>query len=329
MTDRTPPPSTRPSYPRLLPIALRAPVRRVLPVVAIAVVSIVAFSLIKNVGAETATFTYKQQAFSGVLPFPVTVYSRQTKSCIAGTSRLQDTIAVPSRRFWTSSNGKRFVAQIEKGARARAPDYTLRDLPLVEVPSIDDGDTLAVFVSGDGGWASLVREVSNYLAAQRISVVGLNSLKYFWAARTPERCAQDLERILTYYLSRWHRSRVVLLGYSMGADVLPFMVNRLPREHRAQLRAVVLLGPSERATFEFRVKNWLRNPTGKGTEPLLPEIERLGDLKILCIGGADEHTSLCPKLPAGMAHSEILPGDHHFSSDFHRVAETILRYLQD
>lgn len=307
MTDRAPLPSTRPSCSRLSATVLREPMRRVLPVIAIAAVATVAFAPIGNADAtdlvepETATFIRNQQTIT----------------------------AAPSQHFWTRGNGRRFVAQARKATRARAPHYTLDDLPLVEVPSADYGDTLAVFVSGDGGWASLVREISSQLAAQRISVVGLNSLRYFWAARTPERCAQDLERILTYYLPHWQRSRIVLLGYSMGADVLPFMVNRLPRERQAQLRAMILLAPSERASFEFRVRNWLRNPPDKETEPLLPEIVRLHHLKILCIGGADEPTSLCPRLPAGTARTEMLAGNHHFAGDFRRVAETIVRYLQD
>ncbi len=41
-----------------------------------------------------------------------------------------------------------------------APPQSLEDLPLVEVPAdTEAGDTFAVFLSGDGGWAGLDKEV--------------------------------------------------------------------------------------------------------------------------------------------------------------------------
>jgi hypothetical protein len=82
----------------------------------------------------------------------------------------------------------------------------LKDLPLVEVPSKKIGiDTMAVIVSGDGGWAGIDREIGNTLAESGVSVVGLNSLQYFWKSRTPEETARDLERILNHYLSEWKK----------------------------------------------------------------------------------------------------------------------------
>ena len=72
--------------------------------------------------------------------------------------------------------------------------------------------------------------------------VGLNSLKYFWKARTPEEATRDVARILRHYLAAWHKERVLLIGYSFGADVLPFVVNRLPAELRAHIVSVSLLG---------------------------------------------------------------------------------------
>ncbi|MBV9188539.1 MAG: hypothetical protein JO093_23230, partial [Acidobacteria bacterium] len=59
-------------------------------------------------------------------------------------------------------------------------------LPLVEVPaSRGNSDTLVVFVSGDGGWAAIDREISKVLADDGMPVAGLNALQYFWTKRTP------------------------------------------------------------------------------------------------------------------------------------------------
>jgi len=45
-----------------------------------------------------------------------------------------------------------------------------------------------------------------------------------------DRVVQDLTRILRHYLPAWNRQKVVLVGYSMGADVLPFLISRLPAD---------------------------------------------------------------------------------------------------
>ena len=109
-------------------------------------------------------------------------------------------------------------------------------LPLVEVPAAPGPtpDLMAVMLTGDGGWAGLDKGLAATFAARGIPVVGWNSLRYFWSARTPEGAAGDLDRILRHYLAAWGKSRAILVGYSFGADVLPFLASRLPPETRAK-----------------------------------------------------------------------------------------------
>jgi len=59
------------------------------------------------------------------------------------------------------------------------------------------------------------------LAANGIPVIGLDSLRYFWSARSPQGLGADLDRMIRYYLTQLGKQRVVLIGYSQGADVLP------------------------------------------------------------------------------------------------------------
>ncbi len=99
------------------------------------------------------------------------------------------------------------------------PPGDVTDLPLVEVPvkegtaaPPDGGDLLAIVVSGDGGWASIDRDIAEELAAKGVPAVGLDSLKYFWQARTADEGAADLARVITHYREAWRRSRVVLIG---------------------------------------------------------------------------------------------------------------------
>src|SRR5437764_4886009 len=94
-------------------------------------------------------------------------------------------------------------------------------LPLIYVPPTSGtSDTLVVFVSGDGGWAAIDKGMSKVFAANGMPVAGLDALKYFWTKRTPNEASRDLGRIIDVALARYGKSRVVLAGYSRGADVL-------------------------------------------------------------------------------------------------------------
>jgi type IV secretory pathway VirJ component len=210
---------------------------------------------------------------------------------------------------------------------AEAP--AVRDLPLIEEPASGGGTTLAVIVSGDGGWASIDRQIGGALAARGISVVGLNSLQYFWKGRTPDEAARDLERILRHYMSEWGKSRAIVVGYSFGADVAPFMLRRLPNDLRAHLRLVALLGVSRTADFEFHLSDWLGGSGGSDALPTLPEIRALrralDDTPILCFYGAEEHDTVCKDLEPSVANAVALGGGHHFGGDYTAIAERIVQ----
>lgn len=209
------------------------------------------------------------------------------------------------------------------------PPQALTGLPLIEVGATADGrhrDTFAVLLSGDGGWAGLDKEVAAALAAQGIPVVGFDSLRYFWQARTPDGLASDLDRVLRYYAAQWKRPRMLLIGYSQGADVLPFAVNRLPAATRTQVAQTVLLGLGQQASFEFHVGNWLSSKDDDAL-PILPEVQRLSSADTLCIYGAGDGDSTCQAIAPAHVRAVELPGGHHFDGDYARLAQAILDRL--
>ena len=201
----------------------------------------------------------------------------------------------------------------------------LGELPVVEEPVPGGSPYLAIFWSGDGGWAGIDKEVAEALKAKGISVVGVDSLRYFWTARTPDGIATDVERIIHHYLAAWKKQKVLLIGYSQGADVLPFAVTRLPPAVRAQVALAVGMGLSDHAVFEFQLSNWVAdNNDGPAT---LPEIARIKDVPFLCVYGADEDDTICPNLEGTSAQIVKLPGGHHFDEAYDLLAETILAAL--
>jgi type IV secretory pathway VirJ component len=206
-----------------------------------------------------------------------------------------------------------------------APPAEIGDLPVHEVHASGTGEEFALLITGDGGWAGLDQELAARLAARGVPTVALNSLKYFWTERSPEQTASDVARLMRHYLAAWGKQRVLLVGYSFGADVLPFVVNRLPADLRSRIASVSLLGIDANASFEVSVADWVG---AQGNGPATrPEIAALPRLPVLCIYGAGENDSICPGLDAAITREQIGKG-HHFSGEYAALADRILAFTR-
>jgi phosphatidylglycerol lysyltransferase len=206
----------------------------------------------------------------------------------------------------------------------------LDDLPLIEVPATGTrSGTIAIFLSGDGGWNVTEKGLSARLSAAGIPVAGVNCLRYFLKRRTPESSTRDLERIMSHYAHVWGANDVVLVGYSRGACVLPFMVTRLRTDLRARVRHLVLLGPDGTIDFQFHPVDLVTNLVRPTSLPVLPELERLRGLKITCIYGSREKTSLCRHLPEGLAECVERPGGHIIWNGVDDIAGRIIGSVLD
>jgi len=203
------------------------------------------------------------------------------------------------------------------------------DLPLVEVPATSGSpatDLLAVLVTGDGGWAGIDKSIGRYLSERGIPVIGVDSLRYFWAKKTPTIVAADLEGVLRRYLTRWGKRRVLLIGYSLGAEGALFMADGLPPDLKRRLALLAMLGPEPDTDLEVHVGEWI-GLSDEGDYPLAPVAARLGAVPLLCVYSAREKAnSLCPQL--GNATVVPLPGNHHFDDDYQRVGATILEHVR-
>lgn len=270
------------------------------------------------------------------LKFPWLAAADSTRARCAAGSAVGFLAQVPqARSFRRTHNGDALpglvaaarVIGAQRGVSLAPEPVDLTGIPVVEVAAkgTGDGRTFAIFVSGDGGWAGLDQAVATQLAAEGIPVVGLDSLRYFWSARTPKGFAADLEKVAKHYADHWQRDRVLLIGFSQGADVLPAAINQLSEDTRSHVALSVLLSAGNLADYEFHVANWLGGDA-QGL-PIAPEVQRMPAASTLCVYGADDHDALCPTLPTGSAKIVRLPGDHHFRGDYAALANTILQHL--
>lgn len=214
------------------------------------------------------------------------------------------------------------------GQSQTAPDDLSR-LPLQEMPAIPDtGSTLAVFMTGDGGWAALDKGVVSELRAHGVSVIGLNTRPYLSKKKTPAEIASDLTRISRTYLAQWHKSRLAIVGYSRGADLMPFGVAGMPPDIRNRIVLLAMLGLANRVGFEFHFEDIFRTVKRPGDALTLPVLAQLKGMRMLCVYGADEESSGCRDAPAGLITKTIqLPGGHHYDSNYKRLGDLVLAEL--
>lgn len=219
-----------------------------------------------------------------------------------------------------------FAERSRKAAASAAKDNSpLKDLPLTEVPARGkETNTLAVILSGSGGWVGLDPQMAKNFAQRGVPVVGISSLAYFWKPRTPDSASQDLARILDHYLAAWHKERAIVVGYSQGADIVPFMVSRLPGPLRSRVSLVALIGPDDAAEFRLHPDGWMSGTRPEPHPPVAPEVARLKGLKVICVYGDKEAGSLCPQLDRNRVERFELTGGHSFGGDAPALIERFM-----
>jgi len=195
-------------------------------------------------------------------------------------------------------------------------------MPVVDVPAKDPVDTLSLFYSGDGGWRDLDRDAAEQMAQHNYPVVGVDTLRYYWQRKSPERSASDLAALMKHYQETRGVKHFALIGYSFGANVLPAIYNRLPAATQDTVSTLILLAPERSVGFEIEVQGWL----GKVNEeaPIGPELSKLPAAKVLCIYGVEEKAETGCTLSELSGQALELPGGHHYDQDYPALARRLV-----
>lgn len=202
------------------------------------------------------------------------------------------------------------------------------DLPLTLVPAPGENDLpMVFFVSGDGGWISFDQYLAESLAEKGMSVVGLDARKYFWKEKTPEGATAEISASIAHQMKVWKKKTFVIIGFSFGASIVPFVANRLPPALKKNLRGVIAMSPNERTDFEIRIADMLNIGRRRGQYNVLAEMVKIEPLGIICFFGHDEDIQVEAKIEkAGIAITR-LPGGHHYEDNYVALSAKINEYV--
>ncbi|TKK69002.1 hypothetical protein FC093_09935 [Ilyomonas limi] len=191
-----------------------------------------------------------------------------------------------------------------------------QSLPVDTFNSNDVQKPLIFYLTGDGGMNNFSRSFVKEWNSKGYPVAALNIKSYLWKGKTPDKAAADITGLLRRYINDWKRQSVVLIGYSLGADILPFVQTRLAADVSNHVSDVVLISPS--ATTDFKV-HLLYGSDGVNVPA---EINKLTKPTLVLFGNNEKNV---PEKSIINKHVAILkvPGDHHYNNEVAMLVQQI------
>jgi type IV secretory pathway VirJ component len=195
-------------------------------------------------------------------------------------------------------------------------------LPIYAYKGRDSTSPLLFYVSGDGGInnsfsASFMKRFND----EGYSIIGLDSRSYFWVQKKPQEAADEISNVLAQYLKQWNCKGLVLIGYSFGADVMPFIQRRLQRNIYLLNKHLVLMSPAKKTDFTIHVLSMFGVDTNKG-ESVPDEINKLL-IPTTLIFGETENDFPLHAITTKNVQTIKLPGGHHYNRNIGELVKQI------
>ncbi|WP_316796517.1 AcvB/VirJ family lysyl-phosphatidylglycerol hydrolase [Pedobacter agri] len=204
--------------------------------------------------------------------------------------------------------------------QANAQDMSKYPLTLKQKNS---AKRIIFYLSGDGGMNSFSHSVVDGLVEKNYAIVSLDSKKYFWDSKTPDKLAQDLNSIIAYYLKTWDKDEFSILGYSFGADAALFLIPRLTKDLQTKYQSTVVLSPSTSTDFVVKLTDMMGFGSKEAKYKTVPELAKINS-RLMMIFGRDEDENIYKAFPEIKNIVKIqIPGSHKFNNDIQKVVNTI------
>jgi len=86
--------------------------------------------------------------------------------------------------------------------------------------------------------------------------------------------------LLTYYSAKWGKDKFIIMGYSQGAEIVPFLISRFAEPVKSSIRSAVLLSPETATDFEVHISNMIGAGNSQNTYNVVDEIKKILNTKI-------------------------------------------------
>lgn len=197
--------------------------------------------------------------------------------------------------------------------------------PVAEYPVRTGGARLALILAGDAGLTPALRALARHLADNGVPSVVLTTTGW---PESPGAASAEVGIVARTHLATWARDRLLLLGTARGAGMAPFVANRMERDLRERVDAVVLLDPPERVSFQRRWRRpWRASPRPTDL-PILPELERMRGIPLLCLYRRDDRDAFCPALDPALARREPVAERGKVARDGDALAARVLAFAR-
>lgn len=203
----------------------------------------------------------------------------------------------------------------------------------VYAPASPSERPLILLLSGEGGWRAFDDKLARWMAEAGYRVGGFDAMKYFWKAQDDRAAlAVDVRRLVDAFAKDAGRppgSKVVLVGFSFGADLAPWIAGAGGWDGR--IAGLVMLGPDATGSLEFRLSEMLGFEQHDHVFDVGHALGSCASIpKVFVHGGADRGSS-APALHAAAPDPKRLltvdGADHHFSGKDAALREALLTAL--
>ena len=199
-------------------------------------------------------------------------------------------------------------------------------VPATQPPAPSRTGLVVIYVSGDVGYkVAMGRVLGTKLAADGIPVLAINSLSFF----RNHRSRADVTGLITQAIGRAltldQTAKIILVGHSLGADVLQAALFQLAPELRWKIQAVILIVPTD--TLYLRISPGEMLGWSKPDGATLPTMQQLNWAPFTCIFGNEETESPCRLLIGRNVQRIGLPGGHNLDWDANAVHAAVLQAI--
>jgi len=199
-------------------------------------------------------------------------------------------------------------------------------LPIKTFPGDDTSKPLVFYITGDGGWTGFSDAFLQSMNKAGYPVVALNARKYFWKKKTPASMAMELSQLVTKYKTQWKRDSLVLIGYSFGADVTPFLYNYAGTPFSKKVTHLVLMLPYTSTDFEVHLTEMI-GLASHDAYSVVNEVNKINK-PILFILGTEKDQFPVQTLTSKNHVALTEGGGHHFDDKADKVAAHVLNYIK-